>query len=206
MTGLDDARSGAAPVNYPPQAAALERLLAELTALPSPHLHLRQHAAADNYFQIESSLRQAIERDEFEVHYQPIIDLQTTSPAAFEALVRWRHPAKGLLAPGYFISVAEESGLIGRIGTLVLRTVCRQLRDWIDIGYQPPRIAINLSPIQFRDPDLISGIMRTIDEFSLTPALIELERGRLVVRSCGASLGLGCLNWFGCCLHSVVNR
>lgn len=133
------------------------------------------NAAADNYFQIESSLRQAIERDEFEVHYQPIIDLQTTSPAAFEALVRWRHPAKGLLAPGYFISVAEESGLIGRIGTLVLRTVCRQLRDWIDIGYQPPRIAINLSPIQFRDPELISGIMRTIDEFSLTPAHIELE-------------------------------
>ncbi len=133
------------------------------------------NAAADNYFQIESNLRRAIERDEFEVHYQPIVAVQGGHPEALEALVRWRHPTQGLVPPGQFITVAEESGLIGQIGTLVLRSACRQVREWLDAGYRPPRIAINLSPIQFRDPDLIGDIVCVVEEFALTPDHIELE-------------------------------
>jgi diguanylate cyclase (GGDEF)-like protein/PAS domain S-box-containing protein len=137
--------------------------------------HPSMNAAVDNYFQIESSLRRAIDRDEFEVHYQPIINAKNGKPAAFEALVRWQHPTHGLLAPGRFITVAEESGLICQIGVIVVRAVCAQIRDWLDAGFQPPRVAINLSPIQFRDPNLISGIIAIVDEFGLTPDRIELE-------------------------------
>ena len=133
------------------------------------------NAAADNYFQIESNLRRAIKREEFVLHYQPIIDICSGRLAALEVLVRWNHPKHGLLPPGRFITVAEESGLIGQVGALVLRGACRQLRRWLDDGHRPPLLAINLSPIQFRDSELIDNIVRVVDEFGLMPQRIELE-------------------------------
>lgn len=150
------------------------------------------NAAADNYFQIESDLRRAVERDEFEVHYQPVIDLKSRRVTAYEALVRWRHPTKGLLSPAHFISVAEESGLIGDIGTIVLRQACAQLRRWIDSGHRAPSLAINLSTIQFNDPRLIDGICQTLDDYNLTPDCLELEITETVIMRDG-ELALGTL-------------
>ncbi len=143
------------------------------------------NTAADNYFQIESDLRRAIDRDEFEVHYQPVIDLKTRRTTSYEALVRWRHPVKGLLSPAHFISVAEESGLIGEIGTIVLRRACAQLRSWIDHGLPAPLVALNLSPIQFNTPGLSDSICSVLEEFQLTPACLELEITETVIMQDG---------------------
>lgn len=148
--------------------------------------------AADNYYQIESDLRRAVDRNEFEVHYQPVIELRTQTISAYEVLVRWHHPVKGLLNPGHFISVAEESGLIGEIGTIVLRKACAQLRAWIDQGYTPPLLAINLSPIQFNDPHLSEHISRILDEYRLPPHSLELEITETVIMQDG-ELALGTL-------------
>ncbi len=150
------------------------------------------NAAADNYFQVESDLRRAVDRDEFEVHYQPVINLKTRLATAYEVLVRWRHPAKGLLSPAHFISVAEESGLIGEIGTVVLRKACAQLRTWLDQGLQPPVLALNLSPIQFNDPGLSDSICRILSEYQLTPERLELEITETIIMQDG-ELALGTL-------------
>ena len=150
------------------------------------------NAAADNYFQIESDLRRAVDRNEFEVHFQPIINLKTRIAAAYEVLVRWRHPGKGLLSPAHFISVAEESGLIGEIGTIVLHKACAQLRAWIDEGFDPPLLALNLSPIQFNDPGLSDSICRILEEYQLTPERFELEITETVIMQDG-ELALGTL-------------
>ena len=150
------------------------------------------NAAADNYFQIESDLRRAVERDEFVVHYQPVIDLKSHEVTAYEALVRWKHPTKGLLGPAHFISVAEESGLIGDIGSIVLRKGCAQIRRWLNAGYSPPSLALNLSTIQFNDPNLIDGICRTLHDYGLTPDCLELEITETVIMQDG-ELALGTL-------------
>ena len=150
------------------------------------------NAAADNYFQIESDLRRAVDRNEFVVHFQPIINLKTRVATAYEVLVRWQHPTKGLLSPAHFISVAEESGLIGEIGTLVLHKACAQLRTWIDEGFDPPLLALNLSPIQFNDPGLSDSICRILKEYQLTPGHFELEITETVIMQDG-ELALGTL-------------
>ncbi|MBS1139068.1 MAG: diguanylate cyclase/phosphodiesterase with sensor(s) [Proteobacteria bacterium] len=150
------------------------------------------NAAADNYFQIESDLRRAIDRNEFEVHYQPVINLKTHRITSYEALVRWNHPTKGLVGPAQFITVAEESGLIGEIGTIVLRHACSQLRSWIDQGLTPPILALNLSPIQFNDPKLTEGICGVLADYDLTPDRIELEITETVIMQDG-ELALGTL-------------
>jgi EAL domain-containing protein (putative c-di-GMP-specific phosphodiesterase class I) len=116
------------------------------------------------------ALKQAVRQDEFDVHYQP----QTTiagAPVGFEALIRWRHQALGLIPPSRFIPLAEECGLISRIGDWVLRRVCREAASW-PIGLQA---AINLSPIQFRYGDLVGMVHKTILETGLSPTRLELE-------------------------------
>ena len=150
------------------------------------------NAAADNYFQIESDLRRAVDRNEFVVHFQPIINLKTRVATAYEVLVRWQHPTKGLLSPAHFISVAEESGLIGEIGTIVLHKACAQLRAWIDEGFDPPLLALNLSPIQFNDPGLSDSFCRILEEYQLTPERFELEITETVIMQDG-ELALGTL-------------
>jgi len=132
-------------------------------------------AEAENHLSLESELRQGLENDEFVVHFQPIVNVAEHRVSIAEALVRWQHPSKGLLAPGHFISTAEDSGLIGQLGQKVLYHTCRQLREWINEGWTPPIVAINLSPIQFRDPGLIDGILQTLSEFQLSPNHLELE-------------------------------
>ena len=102
----------------------------------------------NNRRQIEMDLREAIERDELELHYQPIIDLQRNVVTGFEALARWRHPVRGMVPPAVFIPVAEDSGLILPLGAWALTEACRRAAEWPD----DLKIAVNLSPVQFRPP------------------------------------------------------
>ena len=119
---------------------------AEMTARVREHLRLR------------TQLRRALERDEFEIHYQPIVDLASGRIEALEALVRWRHPESGLLGAGQFIPTAEESDLIVPIGEWVLRGVCADLRAWKGAVPEPVRVAVNISPRQFADPNFVSTV------------------------------------------------
>ena len=111
---------------------------------------------------IEHALRHALSRDEFRLHFQPVIDIRTGRVSSIEALVRWQHPERGLLAPGFFIGVAEETGLIQAIGHWVLWAACRQLADFRAAGIADVRMAINISALQMRNgnlPVLAQGIM-----------------------------------------------
>jgi diguanylate cyclase (GGDEF)-like protein/PAS domain S-box-containing protein len=124
---------------------------------------------------LEGSLRRATEREEFEVHYQPRVDLRTRRIVGMEALVRWRTPELGLVPPAKFIPVAEEANLIGAIGEQVLRAACRQARDWIGQGFAGIAVSVNLSARQFRHGHLVRTIERVLAETGLEPAHLELE-------------------------------
>ncbi len=124
--------------------------------------------------ELENSLRQALENDEFQLHYQPQVDLASGQVMAMEALLRWRHPQHGLIPPGDFIPLAEETGLIVPIGDWVLKTAWEQLQDWQASGLPPLHMAVNLSARQFRQPDLVSQVQRLIACYPERPWL-ELE-------------------------------
>ncbi|TMH75890.1 MAG: EAL domain-containing protein [Betaproteobacteria bacterium] len=124
---------------------------------------------------MESSLRRAVERSEFQLHYQPKLDLRTGAIAGVEALVRWQHPDWGMVSPAQFIPLAEETGLIVQIGEWVLRAACEQNKRWRDQGIPPLRVAVNLSARQFAQKTLLSDIAKTIAQSGLTPDCIELE-------------------------------
>jgi diguanylate cyclase (GGDEF)-like protein/PAS domain S-box-containing protein len=124
---------------------------------------------------LESELRRAIEQNEFVLHYQPKVNIKTGEIVGVEALVRWQHPTKGLLSPLKFISLAEDTGQIVAIGQWVLRSACRQLCAWRDIGLLPIRIAVNLSARQFAHDDLLSDIAVALRESNLSPDMLELE-------------------------------
>ena len=113
---------------------------------------MRTHAV--EVWQLEAELRQAIEEEQFEVFYQPIVTAQTERVCGFEALLRWRHPERGLVEPNQFIPLAEETGLIVPMGSWVLQQAARQLATWHKAGYRPLRVTINVSPYQFQPPGL----------------------------------------------------
>ena len=120
---------------------------------------------------LQSALRQAVLRDEFRLEYQPLVDLADGRITGAEALLRWQHPERGLLAPGEFITLAEEAGLIGQIGEWVLGQACREAAGWPEhVG-----IAVNLSPLQFRDSGLVEIIDRALAQGGLAPERLELE-------------------------------
>jgi len=130
---------------------------------------------------LENELRQAVARREIEVHYQPKVDIQTGRIAGAEALVRWRHPQRGMLQPGDFIFVAEEAGLISSIGCCVLETVCADIAQWRDARLPPTRVAINLSAQQFADSRLLDNLNRVLRETGCDPQLLEFEITESVV-------------------------
>ncbi|MDT7541161.1 MAG: hypothetical protein QOE33_1065 [Acidobacteriota bacterium] len=135
------------------------------------------HARAISRLQLETDLRRALERDEFELHYQPILNLADGVIYGFEALVRWRHPERGLVSPADFIPVAEDTELIIPLGGWVLREACRQARAW-QLAY-PSRelltMSVNLSGKQFKQPDLVSQIKQTLYQTGLDARLLRLE-------------------------------
>ena len=129
------------------------------------------HSEAADRQLLENDLRQAIERGELEVVYQPIVRAVTEEVSGFESLVRWTHPSRGAISPDKFIPLAEECGMIGKIGGWVLETALKEAAGWPD----HVRIAVNLSPIQFNDPGIVDAIARVIDESGISPGKVELE-------------------------------
>ncbi len=124
---------------------------------------------------LESSLRHALDRNEFQLHYQAKINLGTSRMTGMEALLRWRHPDLGMVPPAQFIPIAEEIGLIGSIGQWVIRTACQQNKAWQDRGFPPMRVAVNLSARQFNDENLVESISAILEETRMDPACLELE-------------------------------
>jgi diguanylate cyclase (GGDEF)-like protein len=124
---------------------------------------------------LESSLRRALERNEFELHYQAKMDLRTGQMTGMEALVRWAHPDLGMVSPAQFIPLAEETGLIVPIGKWVLRTACLQNKAWQDEGLPPLSVAVNLSARQFTDENLLPDIAAILNESGMDPGFLELE-------------------------------
>jgi diguanylate cyclase (GGDEF)-like protein/PAS domain S-box-containing protein len=124
---------------------------------------------------VEDDLRRAMAGGEFELHYQPKVNLMSASIAGVEALVRWRHPLRGLVHPLHFISIAEESGLIIPIGRWVLREACRQARAWQDAGLSPISVAVNISAAELRAKDFVANVQAVLAETGLAPHHLELE-------------------------------
>lgn len=125
--------------------------------------------------QIEMNLRTALEKNEFLLHYQPKVNLITGKITGFEALLRWMHRDLGMLLPGRFMPVAEECGLIIPIGRWVLGEACSQARRWLDADLQPVSIAVNISSLEFRQPDFLDGLRGILRETGLDPHCLELE-------------------------------
>jgi len=124
---------------------------------------------------LEVDMRKALERGEFLLHYQPKVDLATGRMVGVEALVRWQKEGEGLVAPNHFIPVAEETGLILPLGRWVLSAACRQAKRWHDQGFGHMQMAVNISPRQFRQTDLVSMVRSTLEGTGLPPECLDLE-------------------------------
>ncbi|WP_051775212.1 sensor domain-containing protein [Paenibacillus tyrfis] len=145
----------------------------------APYRIFTQEMDQEFYKKIEmqNSLRKALQRNEFVLHYQPLVDatMETTSVIGAEALIRWNHPDWGMVSPGDFIPLAEETGLIVPIGEWVLKTACRQFKEWQQAGFPPITLKVNLSARQFKQPDLAGMIQRTLLETEFEPRYLGLE-------------------------------
>jgi predicted signal transduction protein with EAL and GGDEF domain len=123
----------------------------------------------------ENDLRHALAREELTLYYQPILDVKTSSVTGAEALIRWQHPVRGIVAPDAFIPFAEESGLIVEIGEWVLRAACHQIRQWDAAGLALGRVAVNLSARQLQQEDLAKQVRKILEETGVSPEQIALE-------------------------------
>jgi diguanylate cyclase (GGDEF)-like protein/PAS domain S-box-containing protein len=135
----------------------------------------RMNQSATQHFELESLLRGALARDEFELFYQPIIEIGTRRVHSMEVLLRWRHPVRGLVLPDHFIPIIEENGLIVPIGEWVIRRACEQSMAWQRQGLRPVPLAVNLSPRQFMHRGLNESIRRIVEESGIAPSQIEFE-------------------------------
>ncbi|MGG0643920.1 EAL domain-containing protein [Sporosarcina gallistercoris] len=124
---------------------------------------------------LEMDLRQAISRNEMEIHYQPQYDMKTGAMTGVEALARWNHTQKGLISPGQFIPIAEESGLILPIGLWVLETACAQAKQWQEQGFPAIRMSVNVSIRQFKQPTFITHVLRVLQKTGLDPSYLNIE-------------------------------
>lgn len=123
----------------------------------------------------ERELRQAVDTDEFVIHYQPRVDISTGMTSSMEALVRWQHPRHGLIGPQVFIPIAEETGVILPLGALVIDKVCTQLANWAKAGHELVPVSINVSPRQFNEVNIAAILQNTLVRHGVSPSLIELE-------------------------------
>lgn len=137
--------------------------------------------------QFEQDLREALKNDQFMLHYQPKVDIASGEIVAMEALLRWRHPSRGIIPPKTFIPVAESTGLIGEIGIWVLRTACAHASQWVKQGNDKLRVAVNMSILQLRDEQLIRQLIGILEEAVLEPQNLEIE---LTENSIMENLGL----------------
>jgi EAL domain-containing protein (putative c-di-GMP-specific phosphodiesterase class I) len=143
------------------------------------------NARALEVLSMESSLRRALDRDEFVLHFQPKAGIAEGGIVGVEALLRWHHPERGLVSPSDFMPVLEETGLIVPVGDWVLKAVCRQIKAWQRAGIRVVPVAVNLSPREFAAKDLRNTVMRVLGEYGVDPALLELEitEGSLMVNT-----------------------
>jgi diguanylate cyclase (GGDEF)-like protein/PAS domain S-box-containing protein len=132
-------------------------------------------ARAERRLAIENDLRQALKRNEFVLHYQPQINTSNGAVEGMEALIRWQHPQRGIIAPDQFISVAEDTGLIIPVGEWVLREACKKNRDLQACGLAPISVSVNVSASQFRDPKLVQMVDQVLKDTGLAPSLLNLE-------------------------------
>jgi len=137
--------------------------------------HSEINANTSKQLALETSLRHALKRDEFTLHYQPMVDLETWRITTAEALVRWRHPQLGLIMPDIFIPLLEESGLITRVGEQILRRACADISNWLEQGLKPPAISVNLSPRQFDQTESIETVIGILNENSHCLSYISIE-------------------------------
>jgi diguanylate cyclase (GGDEF)-like protein/PAS domain S-box-containing protein len=130
---------------------------------------------ADSRMRLERSLHHALQRNELVVHYQPMVEIATGRVVGAEALLRWQHPQHGMMQPDEFIPVAEETQLIVPLGAWVLRTACTQMKAWHDAGHAWLRVAVNLSPRQFQDRDLVSTVEKILADTGFPAPYLDLE-------------------------------
>jgi len=135
----------------------------------------KMNSAAAERLELEAALRRALERDELRLFYQPRVDLRTGHIGGMEALIRWQHPQLGMVSPVNFIPIAEETGLIIPIGQWVFETACAQSRRWRESGHANLRMAVNLSPRQFRQSDLVASVSRALERTGVAAEALELE-------------------------------
>lgn len=147
------------------------------SSVPWVAYNTRFHEESQQRIELGRELRRALKKDQFELHFQPKVDLATGMLVACEALLRWNHPERGLIPPDVFIPVAEQSQVIAPIGDWVLRRACRHLRDWRDAGLEPVRVAVavNVSLVQFQRGDFASRVRGILDEFGVAPPELALE-------------------------------
>ncbi|PRO66044.1 putative bifunctional diguanylate cyclase/phosphodiesterase [Alkalicoccus urumqiensis] len=136
---------------------------------PEMHLHSREDLL------MESDLRNAMDREELILYYQPIVDVTDGSIACFEALIRWKHPESGLLSPGRFIPLAERTGLIVPIGEWVIREACRQHQEWKRQGLPPTQICVNISAQQFLKKNFVQTIAGALEAYDINPKYLDIE-------------------------------
>jgi diguanylate cyclase (GGDEF)-like protein len=178
---------------YPGDATTIETLLAHADAA----MYFAKQQGRNNFqcftpgmntatqekVRLESDLRIALEQKQFTLHYQPKVNTETGVMHGAEALLRWHHPVRGLIPPAEFIPIAEESGLIGDIGAWVVREACRQAGAWQVAGLPPLRVAVNLSPSQFRQGNIVKMIGDALDLAGLEPRFLEVELTESTVMS-----------------------
>lgn len=176
---------------YPTDGRSADRLLAHADAA----MYCAKHRGRNNYQRfapemdaltveranLESELHQALRLQQLELHYQPKVDTASGDVRSAEALIRWRHPQRGLIPPAQFIPLAEECGLIHDIGAWVVREACRQCAAWQRAGVPPLRVAVNVAASQFRRGDLLDVIQSALQESQLDPQYLEIELTESVV-------------------------
>ncbi|MDZ7851650.1 MAG: EAL domain-containing protein [Halomonas sp.] len=153
---------------------ALFRHRAE-SSMPWVAFSNRLQEESQQRIELTRDLRRALNEDQFELHFQPKVALASGTLVACEALLRWYHPERGLISPGVFIPIAEQSQLIAPIGDWVLRRACQHLRDWRDAGLEPVRVAVNVSLVQFQKNDFPSRVRAVLDQFGVAPEELSLE-------------------------------
>lgn len=139
---------------------------------------------------IEESLRRALEQREFALHFQPKINLRTGAITGAEALIRWKHPDRGMISPAQFIPIAEDSGLIRPIGKWVLREACAQARAWVDAGLPTISMAVNVSAVELRDDGFLEGFLAILGDTGMVPSSLELELTESVLTHAESAAGI----------------
>jgi diguanylate cyclase (GGDEF)-like protein len=177
---------------YPDDGASMQALLAHADAAAYSAKQLGRgfrrytpgmDAGTEDRVQLESELHAALTLNQFQLYYQPKVDIRTGEVRSAEALIRWLHPTRGIMSPTIFIPLAEECGLIGAIGGWVIREACRQTRAWQNAGMPSLRVSVNVSASQFRDGGLVDSIRRALDDAVLQPRYLEVELTETAVMS-----------------------